>query len=257
MKAQGGKCILLVDDDKALLRTLTDYLSHEGFEVWQARNGKQALACMDERTPDVMVLDIGMPVMSGLEVLRRIQRPDGSMRCPVLVLTARTLMQDFLEGIAVDAFLSKPFSQEALLRTLRQILSAEKRAHARAGRRDHKVLIGESDTLRAETLRKTFKNAGYEPIIVENGPDILEKAAGEMPVAILMNEILPRMNGSVVASISRTMPATRSIPVVLYDESRSGTDFGDHFWNVPEGVVVHEGVDAAELLQVVKKVIKA
>jgi len=246
--------ILLVDDDQGLLRTMEDFLAHEGFAVACARDGKQALARMDEAMPDLLVLDISMPVMSGIEVLKRIQNPDGSMRCPVLVLTARAAMEPFFDGIAVDAFLAKPATQDALIGCIRQILAAHDDTNKREGRTQRKVLIGEGDAPRVESLQMAFRQAGYDTVVAETGGDVLERAVEELPDAILMNEILAGMNGSVVASLVRTMPATRSIPVVLYDESRPATTFGNHAWRVPEGVVTIAGSsDAWELLKAVKQ----
>jgi DNA-binding response OmpR family regulator len=254
MTNDGRKSILLVDDDEGLLRTMADFLAHEGFGVVRARDGKQALARMDAAVPDLMVLDISMPVMGGVEVLKRIQNPDGSMRCPVLVLTARAAMEPFFNGIAVDAFLAKPVTQEALISRVREILDA----HDDTGKRDaltkRKVLIGEGDAARVESLQIAFRQAGFDTVVAKTGGDVLEKAIEKLPDAILMNEILTGMNGSVVASLVRIMPATRSIPVVLYDESRPATGLGIHAWTVPEGVVAVAGKsDALDLLKAVKK----
>lgn len=256
MKDDARKRILLVDDDKGLLRTMEDFLTHQGFEVVCAWDGKQALARMDEAKPDLLVLDISMPVMGGLEVLKRIQNPDGSMRCPVLVLTARAAMEPFCEGIAVDAFLAKPVTQDALISRIRQILAAHDDKGKRGARTQRKVLIGEGDATRVEILQMTFREAGFDTVVARIGGDVLEKAIKELPDAILMNGILTGMNGSEVAALVRTMPATRSIPVVLYDESRSATGFGNQAWKVPAGVVAIAGTSNAwALLKAVKKVL--
>jgi len=82
MKNGPRKRNLLVDADEALLRTLTDCLVFEGFDVVEVRDGRQALARMDEATPDLLVLDISMPVMGGLEMLKRIQNPDWHQALP-------------------------------------------------------------------------------------------------------------------------------------------------------------------------------
>lgn len=249
-----GKRILLVDDDKGLLRTMEDFLAHEGFAVACACDGKQALARMDAAMPDLLVLDISMPVMGGIEVLKRIQNPDGSMRCQVLVLTARAAMEPFFDGIAVDAFLAKPVTQDALISRIRQILAAHDDADKRKVRTQRKVLIGEGDAPHVKSLQMAFRQAGFDTVVAETGPEVLEMAIRELPDAILMNEILTGMNGSVVASLVRTMPATRSIPVVLYDESRSVTGVGKYAWKVPAGVVaIARTFDASALLQAVKK----
>lgn len=250
------KHILLVDDDEALLRTMADFLIHEGFDVEWAHDGRQALARMDERVPDLVVLDISMPGMGGIEFLKRIQNPDGAMRCPVLVLTARAVMQQFFDGIAVDAFLAKPCSQDELARHVHRILAAHEDVKKCAGRTKHKILIGEGDARRTEDLQRAFRQVGYDTVTVETGPEVLEKAIEELPDAILLNGILPGMNGDAVASLTRTLPGTRSIPVVLYDENRPLAGFGHYGWKVPAGVVAIGGAfDSWELLKAVKGVI--
>ncbi len=249
-----GKRILLVDDDEALVRTIVDFLRHEGFDVVPARDGKQALARMDEATPDLLVLDISMPVMGGLEVLKRIQNPDGTRRCPVLVLTARAAMEGFFDGIAVDGFLAKPCAQEELVNLIRQILSAQDGESRCARCTKRTLLAGESDPQRAQQLQDAFTGAGYEFIVAGTGPEVLEKAIEELPDAILINEILPHMNGSEVASLVRVMPSTRSVPIVLYDQTRTVADDRKYAWRVPDGVVALVGpTDPGKLLQAVEK----
>jgi CheY-like chemotaxis protein len=247
------KRVLLVDDDEALLRTLTDYLVSEGFEVVPARDGQGALSRIDEKVPDILILDISMPVMGGIEVLKRIQTPDGELRCPTLVLTARSAMQGFFRGIAVDGFLAKPCSQQELIRIIRQILSA-KEVEARSSKRTkRKLLVGDHDPQRTLQLQNAFTEAGYELVVVRTGPEVLERSLQELPDAILMSETLPHMNGSVVASLVRTMPSTHLIPVVLYDETR-GVGDTKCGWKVPKGVTTLFGpTDPLRLLESVEK----
>ena len=251
------KRILLVDDDEALLRTLTDYLVSEGFEVVQARNGQAALSRIDEKVPDILILDVGMPVMGGIEVLKRIQTPHGELRCPTLVLTARSAMQGFFSGIAVDGFLAKPCSQEELVGLIRQILGVKEGQTTRTKRTKPKVLVGDHDQQRTLKLEKVFTEAGYELVVVMTGSDVLERASAELPDAILMAETLPHMNGSVVASLVRAMPSTHLIPVVLYDETR-GVGDTKFVWKVPEGVTALIGPsDPRRLLESVEKALSS
>jgi CheY-like chemotaxis protein len=253
MTSDAGKRILLVDDDEALLRTLTDYLVSEGFEVVQARDGQRALSRIDEKVPDILILDISMPVMGGLEVLKRIQTPDGELRCPTLVLTARSAMQGFFRGIAVDGFLAKPCSQEELVGTIRQILGAKEVKTRSNKRTKRKLLIVDHDPQRTLQLQQVFTDAGYELVVVKTGPEVLERSLQELPAVILMPEALPHLNGSVVASLVRTMPSTHSIPIVLYDETRV-VDDSKFVWKVPEGVTALVGPsDPWTLLAAVEK----
>ncbi len=231
-----GKRILLVDDDKDLLRSLTDYLVFEGYEVVVAHNGKDALVRMDARAPDLLVLDINMPGMGGIEFLRRIQRPDGSLPFPTLILTARSAMQAFFDGVPVDGFLAKPCSQEQLVTAVRQILSAKDDEAPPAPPATRTLHVCDNDPERARQLQAVCERAGYEVVVAMPGSEVLERACAELPDAILMSEILPSMNGSSVASIVRAMPSTHSIPIVLYDESRTEDDELKFAWKIPEGV---------------------
>ncbi len=255
MKADEAKRILLVDDDETLLRVLTDFLLFEGYDVLQARDGREALRKIEERPPDILILDISMPVMGGLEVLKKLQTTGDKLRCPTLILTARSAMQGYFQGIAIDGFLAKPCSQEELISNVRRILRLRRGEQKPTGNGRPRLLLGEDDRRLAENLQEVFTEAGYELVVAETGPEVLEKAAAELPDGILLKELLPHMNGSVVASLVRTMPSTASIPVVLYDETRDRSD-ADHPWTVPEGITTLVGTAAAEtLLESIAKVL--
>ncbi|HDQ13711.1 MAG TPA: response regulator transcription factor [Sediminispirochaeta sp.] len=100
---------------------LVDYLEAVGFEVLSAKNGKQALEMVQTAKPDIMVLDVMMPGIDGIDVLRRLR---SLSQLPVLMLTARASEQDKLMGfeLGADDYLSKPFSMKELAARLRAIL---------------------------------------------------------------------------------------------------------------------------------------
>jgi DNA-binding response OmpR family regulator len=81
----------VVDDDEMLLDALVRYLAREGLEVKIARNGREALEEMEHRRPDLMVLDLMMPGMSGFEVIEALRQQSGRPKVPVLVFTAKEL----------------------------------------------------------------------------------------------------------------------------------------------------------------------
>lgn len=110
--------VLAVDDDAAILRTLGIALGARGYEVELARDGRSALQVLDERVPDVVVLDLGLPDLDGLEVLRRIREVSS---VPVVVLSARQESDDKVEALdhGADDYVTKPFGMEELLARLR------------------------------------------------------------------------------------------------------------------------------------------
>jgi two-component system KDP operon response regulator KdpE len=113
--------ILLVDDESALLRTLSMNLRARGYDVVTADNGLEALRTASEIGPDVLILDLGLPDISGVEVLRRL-RP--MSRVPVIVLSARHGSADKVEALDVgaDDYVTKPFGIDELLARLRAAL---------------------------------------------------------------------------------------------------------------------------------------
>jgi DNA-binding response OmpR family regulator len=121
--------ILVIDDDPAITSLLKRGLSYEGFAVDIASTGEAGLALARERPPDLVVLDIMMPGISGLEVLQRV-RAAGD-RLPVLLLTAKDAPADQVLGLeaGADDYVVKPFTFEVLLARVRALLRRQQAEH--------------------------------------------------------------------------------------------------------------------------------
>src|SRR4051795_6632733 len=117
-----GADVLVVDDDPQLREALTRALQLDGYDVSTANNGAQALDAVSNRRPDLMVLDVMMPYVGGLDVCRTLrERRD---RLPILVLTARDEVGDRVAGLdaGADDYLTKPFALDELRARLRALL---------------------------------------------------------------------------------------------------------------------------------------
>ncbi|HEY4996736.1 MAG TPA: response regulator transcription factor [Solirubrobacteraceae bacterium] len=114
--------VLVVDDDRAVREALRRALSLAGYELQLAEDGEQALELIAQAVPEVVVLDIGLPGIDGLEVCRRV-RLMGS-RVPILMLTARDAVADRIDGLDVgaDDYMIKPFDIDELKARLRALL---------------------------------------------------------------------------------------------------------------------------------------
>ncbi len=112
---------LVVDDEPALAELVADYLSRDGFEVERARDGEEALRRARTLDPDVVVLDLGLPGIDGLEVCRQLRTFSD---CYVVMLTARADEVDTLVGLSVgaDDYVTKPFSPRELVARVRVML---------------------------------------------------------------------------------------------------------------------------------------
>lgn len=114
--------ILVVDDDPAVTSVLKRGLSYEGFAVDTAGSGEDGLAVARDCPPDLVILDVMMPGLDGLEVLRRLRAADS--RLPVLLLTAKDAPADQVRGLeqGADDYVVKPFTFEVLLARVRALL---------------------------------------------------------------------------------------------------------------------------------------
>lgn len=143
--------ILVVEDEEKLARFVELELLHEGYQVSKAANGRDALDMMLAEHYSLVLLDIMLPGLNGLEVLRRLQkeRTDGDMP-PVILLTARDAVMDKVAGLdagAVD-YITKPFAIEELLARIRVALKLHGSMHVAAG----SPLGDDEDTLRWNKL---------------------------------------------------------------------------------------------------------
>jgi CheY-like chemotaxis protein len=107
--------LLIVDDEVAILEALTDILSVEGYEVATAANGAEGLKRAGEDRPDLILLDLMMPVMDGQEMLRRLKESPDLRAIPVVVMSAGRVSKSELQG---SRFLAKPFELDDLLDTV-------------------------------------------------------------------------------------------------------------------------------------------
>jgi len=114
--------ILAVDDDLDLLKVIAFALRQAGYLVLEARDGPSALETLERERPDLVILDVNMPRLSGFEVLKRIRA--GGSSTPVMILTVRSSEEDQVQGLdsGADDYLTKPFSPRTLLARVRALL---------------------------------------------------------------------------------------------------------------------------------------
>jgi len=117
------KVILVVDDEERVRALLREYLSREGFQVLTAGDGREALDVARRNRPDLIILDVMMPVMDGYEFLRR-YRDGARATTPVIMLTARVEDADAVLGLeaGADEYVTKPFSPRVLVARVRAML---------------------------------------------------------------------------------------------------------------------------------------
>ena len=120
--------VLVVDDDEDNIRIISTMLLARGYEVRLARDGRGAIESIRQQRPDLVLLDVMMPVMDGMQVLDVIRAEPSMTSLPVILVTAKTGDQDLLEGYRAGAqyYVTKPFTSRQLLYAVSLVLGAGK-----------------------------------------------------------------------------------------------------------------------------------
>ncbi|HEX6383776.1 MAG TPA: response regulator transcription factor [Anaerolineae bacterium] len=128
--------ILVVDDEASIVEVVSLYLQREGFQVRVARDGRQALSAIREQLPALVVLDLMLPEVDGLEIMRRL-RDDQALDVPVIMLTARRQETDRIYGLELgaDDYVTKPFSPAELVSRVKAVLRRAGNSAATRGER--------------------------------------------------------------------------------------------------------------------------
>ncbi len=135
MSESPRKPLVLVVDDFADNREMySEYLSFSGYDVIEARNGKEAVDAAQARLPDIIIMDLSLPVMDGWEATRRLKADDRTRRIPVVALTGHALAghSKGAKDAGCDSFLAKPCLPDQLVAEIRRMLAEGKPAVIKA-----------------------------------------------------------------------------------------------------------------------------
>ena len=172
---------LVVDDDEGVRRALNVGLTEAGLIMREATNGEEALQALEDQPPDVVVLDVAMPGMSGVEVVTRIRRSGRTL--PVCMLSARDEVDDRVAGLAAgaDDYVVKPFSVTELAARLHALVRLY-------WARDDRPLI--FDDLVIETSRRVVSRGGHELDLTAREFDLLLAFARHPRQVLSRNQLL-------------------------------------------------------------------
>ena len=126
------KTIMIVDDSRTIAWIVRETLERQGYAVRCAYSGEEALQWLDRKSPDLVILDVVMPNMDGLEVLAKIKGSPKTSLMPVIMLTSNSDHDDVLKGyrLGADYYIIKPFKQSELLHGIELVLGRQKQPTA-------------------------------------------------------------------------------------------------------------------------------
>jgi len=192
--------ILVVDDDRKTVELIRLYLAREGYGVWVAYDGREALDAIRQRKPDLVVLDLMLPTVNGLDICRILAL---ETRIPLIMLTAKTTEEDILLGLdlGADDYVTKPFSPRQLVARVRAVL---RRTHEATPQARSCLRFGD---LEIDPVSHEARLRGEALHLTPREFSLLETLAREPGRAFNRTELLERVFGYDYTGLERTVDA--------------------------------------------------
>lgn len=213
------KTVLVIDDAEEVRKILRFYLETK-YRVLEAADGEKGLAMIFEKYPDLVILDINMPKMTGIELYGKISSEKGKPFVPVIVLTVREELGKLFKDLDVDGFITKPFDVEDVLREIDTVMKKRynipEMEQEKAAKGVKKILVVDDDTVSLDKIAVSFLNAGYMVQSAQTALAAFEKIMVEIPDLIAIKLGLPDISGDLVCMKLKQMPKTMDIPLLLY-----------------------------------------
>jgi two-component system, OmpR family, alkaline phosphatase synthesis response regulator PhoP len=194
------RTVLVVDDEPEIVRILRDYLERAGFAVLTASDGEAAVAAARRQRPDLVVLDLTLPSLDGLDVARALRR-DGEV--PIIMLTARTEESDRVVGLELgaDDYVAKPFSPRELVARVRAVLRRVDAAQS------HGDVVRVGDAIELDVPRMETSVDGHRVELTATEFQLLLHMARQPGRVFTRAQLLDAVHGVAVESYERAIDA--------------------------------------------------
>jgi len=191
------KRILIVDDEEEIVRTVRAYLNNEGFKTYAAYNGEQALRAWEDKQPDLIVLDLMLPKLSGIDVTKQIRKKSNT---PIIMLTAKAAESDRIVGLELgaDDYVVKPFSPRELVARVRAVL---RRIEGMGSEAEH-IITGD---LKISLKTREVRIRGNEIGLTSTEFDLLTFLAQHAGQVFTRLQLLHEVQGYTYDSFARTI----------------------------------------------------
>lgn len=208
--------VLIVDFDEKMAHSFGDELKEEGYEVIYASSGKECLAKIKSKKPDAVLLEIKLPKEDGMSLLKTVKEQKKDL--PILILTKEHDPDELTEAAKLGAtlyFVKDETSTYILSKWIKNLTSIKRVKEPVAPIKHAKILLVEDDKLMVDLYQKTLNYEGFDLLTAENGVEGLAKSRLEKPDIILLDLMMPKMNGIEMLTKLKKNKETKLIPVVV------------------------------------------
>lgn len=215
-----NKRILIIDDEVDLIQMISFQFKAKGFDVQTSGDGVEALAKVHDFKPDLIILDMNMPRMGGIEFYSKICGTNGRPIYPVLVLTARANVQNMFKDLDIDGFMIKPFDIDQLVHEAEMII--KKKSQSAAQNKDktlkdlRRICIVDDDKKVFNQLSGIFLEDNYTIIPAKSGAEAIERMVKDVPDLALVHLGLADIAGDIVILRLSQMAKTMDVKFILY-----------------------------------------
>ncbi len=235
-------CVLVIDDGVEQRELMERYLSMQGFCIRTARGGEEGLRLARELRPAAITLDVMMPGMDGWRVLAALKADPELCDIPVIILT---VVDDRKRGFTLGAsdYATKPVDRDGLAKILKKYMFPNPHCQ---------LLLVEDDTATRKLVKAMLENAGWRVCEAENGLEALACMKQESPSLILLDLIMPVMNGFEFAAHVRAHDEWRLIPIVVMTAHELNSEDRLRLNGFVEAILPTEGTPSESLLSQVR-----
>lgn len=214
--------VLIVDDSLTVRMDLHEAFAAAGFEPVPCADAASARAALASRQFGLVVLDVLLPDGDGLELLADLRRSRRHRTTPVMLLSTAAEVQSRIRGLAsgADEYVGKPYDAAAVVARARDLVRRASRPEADGGERAPVLVVDDSLTVREE-LRAELERAGLEVATAPDGEEGLRVAADRRPAAVVVDGVMPGMDGAAFIRQLRLDPVLRTTPCILLTASQS------------------------------------
>jgi len=241
-----GDCVLVIDDDATARELLADQLKAEGFSVVTASGGLEGLKLAKELRPRVITLDVIMADLDGWSVLAALRQDSELAEIPVIMVT---IVDQQHRAVALGAagYLTKPIDRERLHRMVE---------HFRAPAQPTRVLLVEDDAFQRERMRAWLESQRWIVQEAANGREALDRLHQGKPDLILLDLMMPEMDGFQVVATLQKDPGWRDIPVIVITALDLDANAHERLNSGVQSVLLKETFRPADLVERVRRLVQ-
>ncbi|HVO31355.1 MAG TPA: response regulator, partial [bacterium] len=209
---EGSPRVMVVDDDRDVATLIRMYLEQEGFEVIQAAGGREALEIARREKLDAITLDLNMPEVSGFDVVKALKDDTRTKDVPVIFVSVSNAEEATPPGTSAASlsfadWVTKPIDPARLINAVKR------HAQRRAGRPN--ILVVDDDPDIQKLLGIILAREGFEVENASNGEEALRRVAARKPDLIILDLVMPALDGFAVVKRLREQKSTRRVPVLI------------------------------------------